>query len=56
MPDLVSLTQLSIQIDIGQNSVGDVSNFQISVQSLREEYCHNSRTSTDVDMKLRHET
>ena len=38
--------------DIGQNSDGDTSDFQISGQSLIKENCHNSRTSNDIDMKL----
>ena len=39
--------------DIGQNSDGGISDFQISGQSLIKENCHNSRTSDDIDMKLR---
>ena len=38
--------------DIGQNSDGDVSDFQISCQPFIEENCHNSRTSNDIDVKL----
>ena len=38
--------------DIGQNSDGGITNFQISGQSLIKENCHNSRASTDIDMKL----
>ena len=38
--------------DIGQNSDGCISDFQISGQSLIKENCHNSRTSDDIDMKL----
>ena len=38
--------------DIGQNSGGGISDFQISGQSLIKENCHNSRTSDDIDMKL----
>ena len=38
--------------DIGQNSDGDISDFQISGQSLIKENCHNSRTNVDIDMKL----
>ena len=43
-------------LDIGQNSEGVISDFQISGQSLIKENCHNSRTSDDVDMKLVSET
>ena len=38
--------------DIGQNSDGDISDFQISGQSLIKENCLNSRTNVDIDMKL----
>ena len=38
--------------DIGRNSDGGVSDFQISGQSLIKENCHNSRTSDDIDMKF----
>ena len=38
--------------DIGQNSDERIFNFQISVQSLIKENCHNSRTSDAIDMKL----
>ena len=38
--------------DIGQNSDGGISNFQISRQSLIKENDHNSRTSDDIDIKL----
>ena len=38
--------------DIGQNSDGCISDFQISGQSLIKENCHNSRTSDDIDKKL----
>ena len=38
--------------DIGQNSNGDISDYQSSGQSLKKENCHNSRTSDDTDMKL----
>ena len=37
--------------DIGQNSDGDFSDFQISGQSIKEN-CHNPRTSDGIDMKL----
>ena len=39
--------------DIGQNSDGGISDFQISGQSLIKENCHNSRTSDDINVKLR---
>ena len=35
--------------DIGQNSDGCISNFQISGPSLIKENCHNSRTSRDIE-------
>ena len=38
--------------DIGQNSDGVSSDFQISGQSLIKENYHNFRTSNDIDMKL----
>ena len=38
--------------DIGQNSDGGISDFQISGQSLVKENCHGSRTSDDINMKL----
>ena len=38
--------------DIGQNSNGGISDFQISGQPFIEENCHNSRTSNDIDVKL----
>ena len=38
--------------DIGQNSDGGISDFQISDQSFIKENCHNSRTSNDIDIKL----
>ena len=39
--------------DIGQNSDGGISNFQVSGQFLIKQNCHNYRTSDDIDMKLR---
>ena len=50
MSNLVSISCPSP--DIGQNSDGGISDFQISGQSLIKENCHNSRTSGDIDMKL----
>ena len=38
--------------DIGQNSDGGISDFQISSQSLIKRNCHNSWTNDDIDMKL----
>ena len=40
--------------DIGQNSDGGISHFQISGKrkSLIKENCHNPRTSDDIDKKL----
>ena len=51
MPHLVSLTPPQSP-DIGQNPDGGISDFQISGQSLIKE-THNSRTSDNIDMKLR---
>ena len=42
--------------DIGQNSDGGISDFQISSQSLIKRNCHNSWTSDDIGMKLGPET
>ena len=39
--------------DIGQNSDRGIPDFRISGQSLIKENCDNSRTSDDIDMKLR---
>ena len=39
--------------NIGQNSDRGISNFLISGQYLINENCHNSGTSTDIDLKLR---
>ena len=38
--------------DIGQNSDGCISDFQISDQPFIEKNCHNSRASNDIDVKL----
>ena len=38
--------------DIGKNSDGDISDFQISGQPLIKEDCHNSRTSDNIDIKI----
>ena len=38
---------------IGQNSDGGISDFRISGQSLIKENCHNSKTSEDINAKLR---
>ena len=38
--------------DIGQNSDGGISDFQVSGQSLLKGNCHNSRTSDDTNLKL----
>ena len=51
MPNLVFLTRASLQI-FGQNSDEGISDFQIYGQSLIKRYCHNSRTSDDIDMKF----
>ena len=39
--------------DIGQNSDGGVSNSGMPGQSFVKVSCHNSRTTDDIDMKLR---
>ena len=46
------IPNLSQSPDIGQNSDGGISDFQISGQSLMKENCHNSRNSDDIYMKL----
>ena len=51
MPNLVSLTLHSLQI-LGKNSDERISDIRISGQSLRNENCHSSRTSNDIDMKV----
>ena len=50
MPHLVFLTRP--KLDIGQNSDGGISNFQIYGQSLIIGNCHDSRASNDTDMNL----
>ena len=47
MPNLISQSP-----DIGQNSNGCISDFQVSSQFLINEISLNSRTSNDIDMKL----
>ena len=37
---------------IGKISDGGIPNFQISVQYLIKENCHDSRNNNDIDMKL----
>ena len=49
---MLCIPNLSQSLDIGQNSDGGVSDFQISCQPFIEENCHNSRTSHDIDVKL----
>ena len=44
---------ISISPDIGKNTDGDITDFQISGQSRIKVSCHNFRTSDDIDMKLR---
>ena len=39
--------------DIRQNSDERISDFRISGQSFIKENCHNSRTTDDINMKLR---
>ena len=41
---------------IEQKSDSDVSDFQISSQSVINKICHNSRTSVDINLKLGLET
>ena len=43
---------LSFSQDIGQNSDGSISDFQISGQSQIKINFHNSRISDDIDMKV----
>ena len=50
--DKFGIPNLPQSPDIGQNSDGGISNFQISGQTFIEENCHNSRTSNDIDVKL----
>ena len=38
--------------NFGQNSDGNISNFEISAQSLIKAKCHNYRTRSDLDMKI----
>ena len=38
--------------DVGQSLDGDISDFRIFGQFFINEYCHNNRTSHDIDMKL----
>ena len=47
--DIASFPQSS---DIEKKSDEDISDFQISGQSLKKEKYNNSRTSYDIDMKL----
>ena len=46
------ISNLSQSPNVGQQSDGGVSNFQISSQSSIKENCQNSRTIGDIDMKL----
>ena len=52
VPNSVSLTCPGLQI-FDKNPDGCISDFHISGQSLIKRNCHNSRTSADLDMKLR---
>ena len=38
--------------DVGQSLDGDIYDFRIFGQFFINEYCHNNRTSHDIDMKL----
>ena len=48
----LGIPNLPLHPNIGQNSDGDISDFQISGQYHIKENCHNSRTTDDIDMKL----
>ena len=50
--DKFSIPNLPKSPDIGQNSDGGISDFQISGQLFIEESCHDSRTSNDIDVEL----
>ena len=50
--DKFSIPNLPKSPDIGQNSDGGISDFQISGQLFIEENWHNSRTGNDIDVKL----
>ena len=47
----IGIPNLSQFPGIGQNSDGDISDFQIFVQPFIIENCDNSRTSHDIDIK-----
>ena len=49
--DKFGIPSLPQSPDIGQNSDGGISDFQISGQPFIEENCHNSSTTNDTDMK-----
>ena len=52
MPDLVSLTYQAFRY-WEKTSDRDIFDFRISGQSLINENSHNSKTSNDIDIKLR---
>ena len=47
------ITNSPQSLDIAQNSDGAIYDFQVSQQSFINKNCHNSRSSTDIDMKLK---
>ena len=47
------ITNSPQSLDIAQNSDGAIYDFQVSRQSFINKNCHNSRSSTDIDMKLK---
>ena len=49
----LGIPNLPQSLDIGQNSDGGISSFQIYGQSFINENCHNSSTSDDINNKLR---
>ena len=50
--DKFGIPNLPQSPDIGQDSDGGISDFQISGQLFIEENWHNSRTGNDIDVKL----
>ena len=46
------ILNLPQSLDIGQNSDKGITDFRISGQFLIKKYCHNSRTSDGIDIKL----
>ena len=48
----LGIPNLPQSLYIRQNSDGDITNFRISGQSLKNKNCYNSKTSYDIDTKL----